>query len=456
MTALQQVEIQGMALLFCLIYFIIFVSRRFKTRIPCLNCKVPDYDAPAFYLLLDVFVCVIAYFLNCGPHAPALIFLFGATLGQGVSFGAVNSAKFFLFELVSLLTALLVSASFWRIDLGQAFFYHDQVRLSGPWDNPNTFGLLMGTGIMLSIGQTVQILIANGENGAPKIEKRRFKSAEYSATCFYLVASALMVLGLLGSYSRGAWMGTAVGIVMLGSRYRALDSAPRVKVQIGIRENENVETAVREGDILKQERGFRVLQLNWNRFLVFVLLASVLLLVFWHFRETGWYTAHRAFSSVNSVDLSWRNRVAAWEGAFQITAENPWFGVSWNRPDRLYEHYYLPPKLTEGAAIQTNDYLMLGATLGLPALFCFGIYLWLTLSGKAEIEKSGNGKQEERSGADWQRTICHAGAIVLLVGFWFDGGLFKLPTATTFWILLELGAVQPQSRVEEAKSLKAE
>jgi hypothetical protein len=29
----------------------------------------------------------------------------------------------------------------------------------------------------------------------------------------------------------------------------------------------------------------------------------------------------------------------------------------------------------------------------------------------------------------------------LLVGFWFDGGLLKLPTAATFWILLELGSV---------------
>jgi hypothetical protein len=29
--------------------------------------------------------------------------------------------------------------------------------------------------------------------------------------------------------------------------------------------------------------------------------------------------------------------------------------------------------------------------------------------------------------------------VVLLVGFWFDGGLFKLATEATFWILLELG-----------------
>ena len=34
---------------------------------------------------------------------------------------------------------------------------------------------------------------------------------------------------------------------------------------------------------------------------------------------------------------------------------------------------------------------------------------------------------------------CRAGAIVLLIGFCFDGGLFKLATASTFWILLELG-----------------
>ena len=34
---------------------------------------------------------------------------------------------------------------------------------------------------------------------------------------------------------------------------------------------------------------------------------------------------------------------------------------------------------------------------------------------------------------------CRAGAVVLLVGFCFDGGLFKLPTATVFWVLLGLG-----------------
>jgi len=97
----------------------------------------------------------------------------------------------------------------------------------------------------------------------------------------------------------------------------------------------------------------------------------------------------------------------------------------------LYEHYYLPPKMSESAAIEMNDYLILGSTLGIPALFCFGMYLWLSLTRKLEVTE-----------ANWLQTACRAGAIVLLVGFWFDGGLFKLPTAATFWILLELGSIQ--------------
>jgi hypothetical protein len=40
--------------------------------------------------------------------------------------------------------------------------------------------------------------------------------------------------------------------------------------------------------------------------------------------------------------------------------------------------------------------------------------------------------------------VCRAGALVLAVGFWFDGGLFELPTAATFWILLELGREEAQ------------
>jgi hypothetical protein len=48
----------------------------------------------------------------------------------------------------------------------------------------------------------------------------------------------------------------------------------------------------------------------------------------------------------------------------------------------------------------------------------------------------------------WLRAACRAGAIVLLVGFWFDGGLFKLATGSVFWILLELGRGEPVELLE--------
>lgn len=50
------------------------------------------------------------------------------------------------------------------------------------------------------------------------------------------------------------------------------------------------------------------------------------------------------------------------------------------------------------------------------------------------------------------RVACRAGALVLIVAFWFDGGLFKLPTAALFWMLLELGA--PRHEVESGKPTK--
>ena len=46
---------------------------------------------------------------------------------------------------------------------------------------------------------------------------------------------------------------------------------------------------------------------------------------------------------------------------------------------------------------------------------------------------------------DSSKTACRAGALMLLVAFWFDGGLFTLATASVFWILLELGNEKAES-----------
>jgi O-antigen ligase len=279
----------------------------------------------------------------------------------------------------------------------------------------------MGTGMALATGQMIQCLRSNvksqgaeiKEKPEVKIEGRNWKSEIWKyGVILCLFAMVFMGRGLLHSYSRGAWCGTFLGLGVLVSR------------------------AVQSSRFNIQSRWVRV---DW--LLILIILASILVLYFWQFRQTNWHPVRRVFSVVNAADFSWRNRIYAWEGALQIAAEHPWFGTGWNQPESLYDHYYLSAKLIDGSAIELNDYLMLGASLGVPALICFGMYIWLTLrqNGKCRI------KNEEWSEADWQQTICHAGAIVLLVGFWFDGGLFKLPTAATFWILLELGGVRPQN-----------
>ena len=195
-----------------------------------------------------------------------------------------------------------------------------------------------------------------------------------------------------------------------------------------------------EGESLSCDTSFPWLNKNWLS--LSAILLSVVVLFFWHFRQTTWHPARRALSAVNAVDFSWRNRIAAWEGALQIRLSIRGL-ARLNQPEPLYEHYYLPQKLTESAAIQMNDYLMLGATLGIPALFCFGMYLWLSLTTNSGARISNIGRWTLDFGLAASDV---RGAIVLLVGFWFDGGLFKLATASTFWILLELGWVLPSHR----------
>jgi O-Antigen ligase len=403
------------------------------------------YFIPAFWLGCTMFISAILYTIHYSPSTPALTLLAGAVIGQAfaiwVDFEARSqkSGVGISFEIlvVYLLVVSLALVSTWPSYTGSFYFkYHSHARWSGPWDNPNIFGLLMGTGVALALG-----LAVGGwkmEDGRSEMENRSWKLrvGKYAVVILCFFALVLMGRGLLHSYSRGAWLATFCGTAyLMGSRFWVLGSGGTPET-----------SQVLNPSILNSQPSTATP--NWFHRNVLPLTAIVFcvgILSFWHFRQTDWHPAHRAFSVGNQNDFSWRNRLSAWEGALQITAEHPWFGSGWNQPEPMYERYYLPPKSTESAAIQMNDYLLLGATLGIPALFCFGMYLWRSLMRNAEcrVLNSGNGNSLEARpalGADWMRITCHAGAIVLLVGFWFDGGLFKLATASIFWILLELGS----------------
>ena len=402
---------------------------------------------PSLWLALGLLIGAIVYAIYYSPSLDALTLLAGAGLGQGAviwtgfeirnpqsairnSFGAL---------VVSLLVILLALASVWNVDSGHFFEYRSHARWFGPWDNPNIAGLLMGAGAALATGMAVRRW--KMEDGRLEIGDRSWKLGvgKYAFVILFLFAAGFMARGLLHSYSRGAWLAAFCGMVYLvwSSRCGNARLTPALSPRL----------TGGEGESLSCSSCFSWLNKNCRP--VGVILFSVIILSFCHFRQTEWHPVHRVFSVSNQNDFSWRNRIAAWEGALQMMADKPLFGAGWNRPEPMYDHYYRAPKVVEGMAIQLNDYLMFGATLGIPALFCFATYIWLSLTKKSEI---GNQKLEIIE-ADWSKTVCRAGAIVLLVGFWFDGGLFKLATGAAFWILLELGRADlvQQKAAEETK-----
>lgn len=174
---------------------------------------------------------------------------------------------------------------------------------------------------------------------------------------------------------------------------------------------------------------------------------SLLALSFWSFRHAEQHVARRLFSVVNVNDFSAGNRGMAAVGAFQMMAEKASTGFGWNESELVYDYYYRVPKVLTSQAIRTNGYLVIGVSVGFLALGCFLAYIWLSLKGARDPRRhlcyQPQISSRKALGVGLNAT-CRASALVLLVGFCFDGGLFRLATGATFWVLVELGATCPR------------
>jgi O-antigen ligase len=395
-----------------------------------------------FWLCGLLLMATLHYAFNyatASSSTQALLLIVGAAIGKGVRLWAewggpkhppsalrhstsnereLGTGNPKLETLLIVLVLLLAAASLWHPEGAMQFQYRGLNRWSGPWDNPNIFGLLTGVGVVLAAG----LLVASGGwQGAGSTTWKR-----WSWRVLLMLTAGCCSVGLLKSYSRGAWVGTALGLAVLvyqATRFQFSSSS---------------------GSWLRR---------NWMP--CSILLAAILVLCFWQFRYTEFHPVRRAFSIGNPNDFSWRNRVAAWEGALAMMADKPVVGFGWNKPERIYDQFYRAPKVSEGMAIQLNHYFILGVSLGLPALICFVMYLGLCLvpvlgggrGGCSQGRSAERGVRNALASVGLQpstfnpqpRSVCHAAAVVLLIGLWFDGGLFYLATASVFWALLELG-----------------
>jgi O-Antigen ligase/Transglutaminase-like superfamily len=256
----------------------------------------------------------------------------------------------------------------------------------------------------------------------------QLKPIHYAQGLLLLAAAGLCAYGLIKSYSRGAWLGTAVGIgFLMWKFFNREPHEPREKLE------QKVSNPL--SCVWRVPRFATRVRLKWLP--LAVLLASALVLSFWQFRHTENPLARRVFSIGNPNDFSWRNRVSTWAGAVTMMQDRPVLGYGWGKSEAVLGEKYKPVRLEDAAAIQMNDYLMLGISCGVPALLCFVAYLWLSFcrpmgASRARTELQTSDLRLQTS------VVCFAGAMVLLVGFWFDGGLFKLPTAAVFWGLMEL------------------
>jgi O-antigen ligase len=401
---------QNAWLLVCLlgVYWTIFRIVRLR-RQSQLNTRVSHRDISLAAL---VGISLSGFILNSkqiDENTQCLaVILAGVTLGSfasldtstrhGIQYSILSLQRF-----VALLIIFLVVASIYKKSAQLLTYYHGRARPTGPWENPNIYGLLMGVGVVLATGMAIQGRMLNKANQSVRA---------WLITGTWIAAIGATSIGLWKSYSRGGWLATMLGLMFLIIR---LPCSPKSTLAAWLRRN----------------------------ICPLVLIATAIVAIgFLQVRHSKIMVANRVLSVANINDFSWRNRIIALEGSLQMMIEKPWFGFGWNQAEAEYDHYYRPPKTADAMAIEMNDYFMLGSSLGIPALVCFFAYIWMSLTkenwgwgGGSKI----NGTSLESRKLDWLKSTCRAGAIILLVGFWFDGGLFKMATAAPFWLLLEFG-----------------
>lgn len=360
----------------------------------------------------------------------ALVLISGLMLGGGVAFfrksgfAETSSGAFTSLVLGSLL-GFLALVSLWQPEQSLTFDYRDRGRWTGILDNPNRFGMLMGVGVVVAASRLMWSLLRE-----PRAKFPEGWSPIW--TLAHLVALGVTGFGLYQSFSRGAWLGTFLGLACLGALFSKRQPCAAVSDAGGGRVGLNPpwRTLVR--------RHFASVLVGG--------LAS-LVIFFWTFQHSEVRPVRRVLSVANMNDFSWRNRVAAYEGALQMMAERPVFGVGWGQSGERYGNFYAKPKIEDAGAIGLNDFFSTGVSLGIPALVMLVCLVWLSAGSPMEPHLWARGP-------DARDLIASRSALaVLLTGFWFDDGLFRLSTGAVFWVLLELSSGERSRTVAHTASV---
>jgi O-antigen ligase len=389
--------------------------------------SVPDASLLGFVLLA---LCTYALdYESASKSLNYLGLLSGVAVGKGAAclltlgYRRRRSVLFPSMCVLLLLVSALAVSAFWDSGSFTETHYRGVKRWSGIWNNPNRYGLLMGTGLVLAAG-----LFAGSFKLQASSSKRVLAARCRGAMRVLLFAAgSLCAFGLVKSLSRGAWLGTVMGLGCLVWTWRW-------------RLGSGVQKAWLKSDSRKL--------LAENLRPLFVMFLSIFIICFWEFRHTEHPVFRRVFSVGNVNDFSWRNRVTGWSGGIKAIADKPITGHGWGGWERSFDEKYKADRLEGLGVVNTNDYLTIGISCGLPAVVCLLIHVG-TIFRRA-LFSGGNCGPERTINL---QAVCAAGAMVLAVGFFFTSGLVILELGVVFWVLLELARVGSAADEPRMKSL---
>jgi putative inorganic carbon (hco3(-)) transporter len=222
-------------------------------------------------------------------------------------------------------------------------------RAFGTFQQPNPFGGFMSLGASLSLGTALGCLAAI-------VGRRPAPTEQWFWLALFGLAALVSTLALLFSWSRGAWLGFAAAVAVLAL------NLPR--------------TRWRGWALIVAAAGLTLLALRFG------LLPSSIV------SRLGGFGEEMALGDVRGVDITDENyavieRLAHWQAAVDMAADEPWLGVGFGNYEAAYGRYALvnwPNPLGHAH----NYYLNIVAETGILGALAY-LGLWAFVLGQSVL-----------------------------------------------------------------------
>lgn len=239
----------------------------------------------------------------------------------------------------------LAVASLWNWPLFHVYHDREARRATGLWNNPNTYGLLAACLTAACLAWWFRLARGKQATVGHRPNERNIDRRAW----FLLLPLIPATLGMVRSYSRGAWLGFLVAMVWCGW----VRFAPPLR---------SLRARARVGSVSDRRRWLAVC---WILFVLLVGGFSSL----WFLKDFQNPLIRRVGNVVNHTDRSWRNRVDAWVGAARMTVARPVTGWGLNQVEATYAREFKPAHLRETAWVAKPPGHQV---CGPRAIFCVG------------------------------------------------------------------------------------